>query len=151
MQSWQCSAKALEKWGQMIYAIETYGDIGNSFVATYVILPFTNPNFETLAPTAKIIGDNPDFNVLNVPKTQPRHNSESTDGFGSYDHRELDQMRSSYKENSMTMSRILHAYNCGRNSLLGKAYISMLSLFSLYKIIFHTTLVHQYPKREQVH
>ena len=27
-----------------------------------------------MAHTAKIIGDIPDFNVLNVPKMQPRHN-----------------------------------------------------------------------------
>ena len=41
----------------------------------YVILPFVNFKFVgTSASTAKMIGDIPDFNVLNVPKTQPRQN-----------------------------------------------------------------------------
>ena len=41
------------------------------------MLPFMNPKFVgTWTPTAKIIGDIPDFSVLNVPKTQPRHNPE---------------------------------------------------------------------------
>ena len=63
----QCSAKALEKWGQMTHTIEKYGD-------TFVILPIVNLKFVgTWAPTAKMIGDIPDFNMLNVPKTQP-HN-----------------------------------------------------------------------------
>ena len=71
----QCSAKALEKWGQMSHAIEKYGDIGNFSGVTSLILPFTNLKYVgTLAPSAKIIGDNPDFNVLNVPKTQSWHN-----------------------------------------------------------------------------
>ena len=71
----QCSAKALEKWGQMAHTIGKYGDIGNFSGVTYVILPFVNLKFVgTKAPTAKIIGDIPDFNMLNVPKTQPRHN-----------------------------------------------------------------------------
>ena len=71
----QCSAKALEKWGQMTHTIEKYGGIGNFSGATSVILPFTNlKHVGTLVPTAKIIGDIPDFNVLNVLKTQPRHN-----------------------------------------------------------------------------
>ena len=71
----QCSAKALEKWGQMTYTIENYGDIGNFSGVNYVILPFINIKFVgTWAPTAKMIGDIPDSNVLNVPKTQPRHN-----------------------------------------------------------------------------
>ena len=73
----QCSAKALEKWGQMTHITEIYGDIGNFSGVTYVILPFVNFKFVgTWAPTAKMIGDIPDFNVLNVPKTQPRHNPE---------------------------------------------------------------------------
>ena len=73
----QCSAKALEKWGQMTHTIEKYGDIGNFSGVTAVILPFMNLKYVgTLAPSAKIIGDIPDFNVLNVPKTQPRHNPE---------------------------------------------------------------------------
>ena len=71
----QCSAKALEKWGQMAHTIEKYGDIGNFSVVIYVILPFVNLKFVgTCAPTGKIIGDIPDFNVLNVPKTRPRRN-----------------------------------------------------------------------------
>ena len=71
----QCFAKALEKWGQMTYTIENYGDIGNFSGVNYVILPFINIKFVgTWAPTAKMIGDIPDSNVLNVPKTQPRHN-----------------------------------------------------------------------------
>ena len=71
----QCSAKALEEWGQMTHNTEKYGDIGNFSGVIYVILPFVNPKFvETWAPTAKIIGDIPDLNVPNVPKTQPRHN-----------------------------------------------------------------------------
>ena len=71
----QCSAKALEKWGQMTHTTEKYGDIGSFLGVTYVILPFVNLKFVgTWAPTAKIIGDIPDFNVLNVPKMQPRHN-----------------------------------------------------------------------------
>ena len=73
----QCSAKSLEKWGQMTHTVEKYGDIGNFPVVTYVILPFVRLKFVgTRAPSAKIIGDIPDFNVLNVPKTQPRHNPE---------------------------------------------------------------------------
>ena len=73
----QCSAKALEKWGQMTptTCIKNYGDIGNFSGVIYVILPFVNLKFVgTWAPTAKMIGDIPDFNVLIVPKTQPRHN-----------------------------------------------------------------------------
>ena len=59
----------------MAHTIGKYGDIGNFSVVTYVILPFVNLKFVgTQAPTAKIIGDIPDFNVLNVPKTQPQHN-----------------------------------------------------------------------------
>ena len=66
----QCSAKALEKWGQMTHTIEKYGDIGNFSGVTYFILPFVNLKFVgTWAPTAKVIGGIPDFNVLNVPKT----------------------------------------------------------------------------------
>ena len=38
----QCSAKALEKWGQMTHAIEKYGDVGNFSRVTYVMLPFLN-------------------------------------------------------------------------------------------------------------
>ena len=73
----QCSAKALEKWGQMTHTIEKYGDICNISGVTFVILPFINLScVGTLAPTVKIIGDIPDFNVLNVPKMQPRHNPE---------------------------------------------------------------------------
>ena len=68
----QCSAKALEKWGHMTHTTEKYGDIGNFYGVTYVISPFVNLKFVgTWAPAAKIIGDIPDFNVLNVPKTQP--------------------------------------------------------------------------------
>ena len=71
----QCSTKALEKWRQMIHTIEKYGDIGNFSGVTYVTLPFVNLKFVgTWAPTAKMIGDIPDFNVLNVPKMPPRHN-----------------------------------------------------------------------------
>ena len=74
----QCSAKALEKWAQMTHTIEKYGNVGNFSGVTYVMLPFMNLKFVgTWAPTAKIIGDIPDFNVLNVPKTQPRHNPAS--------------------------------------------------------------------------
>ena len=59
----------------MTHTTEKYGDIGNFWGVTYVILPFVNLKLVgTWAPTAKIIGDIPDFNVLNVPKTQPRHN-----------------------------------------------------------------------------
>ena len=55
----------------MTHTIEKYGDIGNFSVK----LPFMNLKYVgTLAPTAKIIGDIPDFNVLNVPKMQPLHN-----------------------------------------------------------------------------
>ena len=51
------------------------GTLGNFFWVTYVILPFVNLKLVgTWAPTAKMIGDIPDFNVLNVPKTQPPHN-----------------------------------------------------------------------------
>ena len=72
-----CSAKALERWGQMTHAIEKYGDIGNFSGVASVILPFTNLKYVgTLAPTAQIIEDIPDFNVLNVPKTKPQHNPE---------------------------------------------------------------------------
>ena len=73
-----CSAKASEKWGQMTHTIEKYGDIGNFSGVTYVILPFANLKFVgTWAPTAKMIGDIPDFNVLNVPKTEPQHNPDN--------------------------------------------------------------------------
>ena len=73
----QCSVKALEKWGEKAHAIEKCGDIGNFSGATNVILPFVNLKFVgTWAPTAKIIGDIPDFHVLNVHNTQPRHNPE---------------------------------------------------------------------------
>ena len=59
----------------MTLAIKNYGGIGNFYGITSVILPFMNLKYVgTMAPTAKIIGDTPDFNVLNVPKTQPRHN-----------------------------------------------------------------------------
>ena len=59
----------------MTHTIEKYGDIGNFSGVTFVILPFMNLKYVmTLAPTAKIIRDIPDFYVLNVPKTQPRHN-----------------------------------------------------------------------------
>ena len=59
----------------MTHTIEKYGDIGNFSGVTSVILPFMKLKYVgTLAPTAKIIWDIPDFNVLNVPKTQPRHN-----------------------------------------------------------------------------
>ena len=68
----QCSAKALEKWGQMTHTIEKYGDIGNFSGVTSVILPFMNLKYVgTLAPTAKIIGDIPNFYV---PKTQTQYN-----------------------------------------------------------------------------
>ena len=57
----QCSAKALEKWGQMTHTTEKYEDIGNFFGVTYVILPFVNLKpVGTWAPAAKIIGDIPD-------------------------------------------------------------------------------------------
>ena len=59
----------------MTHTIEKYGHIGNFSGVTYVILPFVNLKLVgTWAPTAKMIGDMPDFNVLNVPKTQPRRN-----------------------------------------------------------------------------
>ena len=59
----------------MAHTIEKYGDIGKFSGVTYVILPFMDHKFVwTWAPTAKIIGDIPDFNVLNVPKMQSRHN-----------------------------------------------------------------------------
>ena len=75
----QCSAKTLEKWELMTHTTEKYGDTGNFSGVTYVILPFINLKFRgTWAPTAKIVGDIPDFNVLNVPKTQPRHNPVDT-------------------------------------------------------------------------
>ena len=62
----------------MAHTIGKYGDIGNFSGVTYIILPFVSLKFVgTQAPTAKIIGDIPDFNVLNVPKTQPRHNPAS--------------------------------------------------------------------------
>ena len=71
----QCSAKALGKWGQMTHTTENYGDVGNFSGVTYGMFPFMNLKLlGTWAPTARIIGDIPDFNVLNVPKTQPRHN-----------------------------------------------------------------------------
>ena len=64
----------IEKWGLMTHTFEKYGDTG----VTYVILPFVNFKFVgTWAPTAKLVGDIPDFNmfnVLNVPKMQPQHN-----------------------------------------------------------------------------
>ena len=61
----------------MTHTIEKYGDVGNFSGVTYVMLPFMNLKFVgTWAPAAKIIGDIPDFNVLNVPKTQSRHNPE---------------------------------------------------------------------------
>ena len=62
--------------------IKRYGDLGNFSGVTYVMLPFMNLKFVgTWAPTAKIIGDIPDFNVLNLPKTQPQHNpAVDTDG-----------------------------------------------------------------------
>ena len=59
----------------MTHTIEKYGDVGNFSGVSYVMLPFMNLKFVgTWAPTAKIIGDIPDFNVINVPKTQPGHN-----------------------------------------------------------------------------
>ena len=59
----------------MTHTIEKYGDIVNFSGVISVILPFMNLKYVgTLAPTAKILGDIPDFNVLNVPKMQPRHN-----------------------------------------------------------------------------
>ena len=59
----------------MTHTIEKYGDVGNFSGVTYVMLPFVNLKFVgTWASTAKIVGDIPNFNVLNVPKTQPRHN-----------------------------------------------------------------------------
>ena len=74
----QCSAKALEKWGQMAHSTEIYGDIGHFSGVIFVILPFMNLKFVgTWAPIAKIIWDIPVFNVLNVPKTQPRYNPET--------------------------------------------------------------------------
>ena len=52
--------------------LKKYGDIGNFSGVTSVILPFMNLKYVgTLAPTARIISD---FYVLDVPKTQPRHN-----------------------------------------------------------------------------
>ena len=61
----------------MTHTIEKYGDIGNFSGVIHVILLFVNPRFVgTLAPATKIIGDIPDLNVLNVPKTQSRHNPE---------------------------------------------------------------------------
>ena len=61
----------------MTHIIEKYGDVASFSGVTYVMLPFMNLKFVgTWAPTAKIIGDIPDFNVLNVPKTQPWHNPE---------------------------------------------------------------------------
>ena len=69
----------------MAHTIEKYGDIGNFSGVTYVMLPFVNLKFVgTWAPTAQIIGDIPDFNVLNVPKTQPRHNPEPVIIFTSH-------------------------------------------------------------------
>ena len=62
----------------MTHTIEKYGDIGNFSGVTSVILPFMNLKCAgTLAPTAKIIGDIPYFNMLNVPQTQPRHNPDT--------------------------------------------------------------------------
>ena len=59
----------------MTHTIEKYGDIGNFSGVTSVILPFMNLKYVgTFAPTARIIGNITDFYVLNVPKTQPRHN-----------------------------------------------------------------------------
>ena len=56
--------------------LKKYGDIGNFSGVTSVILPFMNLKYVgILAPTAKIIGDIPYFYVLNVPKTQPWHNT----------------------------------------------------------------------------
>ena len=73
----QSSTKALEKWGYMTHTIEKYGDICKFSGVTYVILPFVNIKFVgTWAVTVNITGDIPDFNVLNVPKMQPRHNPE---------------------------------------------------------------------------
>ena len=60
--------------GTVTHTIEKYGDICNFSGVTSVILPFMILKYVgTLAPTAKMIGDIPDFNVLNVPKMQPRH------------------------------------------------------------------------------
>ena len=51
--SQQCSAKSLGKWGKMTHTIEKYGDIGNFSGVTSVILPFMNLKYVgTLAPTA---------------------------------------------------------------------------------------------------
>ena len=62
----------------MTHIIEKYGDIGNFSGVISVILPFMNLKCAgTLAPTAKIIGDIPYFNMLNVPQTQPRHNPDT--------------------------------------------------------------------------
>ena len=61
----------------MTHTIEKYGDIGNFSGVTYFISPFVILKFVgTWAPTAKMIGDIPDFNMLIVPKTQTRHNPE---------------------------------------------------------------------------
>ena len=48
-----------------------------TFLGSLILLPFRNLKFVgTWAPTTKIFGDIADFNVLNVPKTQPRYNPE---------------------------------------------------------------------------
>ena len=93
----QCSAKALEKWRQMTHTTENYGDVGNFSGVTYVMLPFMNLKFVgTWTPTVKIIGDIPDFSVLNVPKTQPRHNPAATWIFLYWQHRGFNVKYSEY-------------------------------------------------------
>ena len=54
-----------------------YGDTDNFSGVSSITLPLLISNFVgTWAPTNKIIGDIPDFTVLNVPIFQPRHNIE---------------------------------------------------------------------------
>ena len=64
----QCSVEVSEKWGQMTCHTGKYGDIDNTSGVSSFILPLLTSNlFGTWAPINKMIGDIPDFTVLNVP------------------------------------------------------------------------------------
>ena len=76
----QCSSEIFEKWGQMTHHIGKYGDTtGSNFsgVSSIILLLLISNLWGTRVPVNKIIGDIPDFTVLNVPIFQPRHNTEN--------------------------------------------------------------------------
>ena len=69
----QCSTKISEKWDQMTHPIKRYGTYGVS----PIIWGFTISDLkfvEIQASETKIIGDIPDFDVLNVHILQPPQN-----------------------------------------------------------------------------